>query len=259
MHLISQTLPVLAPCICNTARGRSADRWLHTACNNKHGTQEETRDPAWLPVLIGNPSSPCWPSNFHGPVWVTYNTVTSFWMCYAPLWLTLSIVSHCLRWARLRPGRINSPLSLAQNLSSSLMKCNLPSSNIIHHTPAAVLVCELVCVCAERLLHICISALVFSFFCPTDCRRTSRAQMTLRWPNKRACLAHLFSFFLSFFPCSFCLVWNQTHTSNFPSIWWLSEFWAVLDFHIDLRYAGEAEWLSSVDLCTAVPQLPSSS
>lgn len=55
-----------------------------------------------------------------------------------------------------------------------------PELNIIHHTPAAVLVCELVCVCAERLLHICISALVFSFFCPTDCRRTSRAQMTLR-------------------------------------------------------------------------------
>ena len=44
-----------------------------TQCNNKHRTQGETWDPAWLPALIGNPSSLCWPTDFQGPV---YNTAT---------------------------------------------------------------------------------------------------------------------------------------------------------------------------------------
>lgn len=36
MWLISQTLPVQAGCICNTAWSRSADRGLHMVSNNKH-------------------------------------------------------------------------------------------------------------------------------------------------------------------------------------------------------------------------------
>lgn len=39
--------------------------------------------------------------------------------------------------ARWGPERINRTPSLAQSLSSPLMKCNLPRPNIIHHPPAA--------------------------------------------------------------------------------------------------------------------------
>lgn len=197
MHLISQTLPVLAPCICNTARGSSADRWLHTACNNKHATQEETRDPAWLPVLIGNPSSPCWPSNFHGPVWVTHNTVELLDVLCTPVTDT----EHCFP---LSPPGLSETRKDKQSTELGTKFVLLPNEvqppelNIIHHTPAAVLVCELVCVCAERLLHICISASLHSCF-HFSVLRTAGAQMTLRWPNKRVKQSRLFSFFLSVF------------------------------------------------------------
>lgn len=51
-----EALPVFFHCISNTVRGRPADSWLLTGCNNKQGTEEEAADPAPLSSLTGNPS-----------------------------------------------------------------------------------------------------------------------------------------------------------------------------------------------------------
>lgn len=142
--------------------------------------------------------------------------------------------SHCFPLsplARQRPEKINRALSLAQTLSSSLMKCNLPSANIIHHAPASVWCASVFASIHQASVRICVSALVFSF----SVLQTAGTQIELEWlyqrrQNKWASLTHLFF--------GFCFAWHKTHTSNFLSIRWLSEILAISDFHVELHCAG---------------------
>lgn len=155
-------------------------------------------------------------------MWTTYNTARRAWerlaqsrMCYAPpCWH-----SHCFPLsplARQRPERINRALNLAQSLSSSLMKCNLPSPNTIHHTAARAPVCERVCVYTRCPSVSASPSLVFSF----SVLQTAGTQIELEWlqqrrQNKSSSPTRLFS--------AFCFAWPKTHTLNFLSIRSLSE------------------------------------
>ncbi len=117
---------------------------------------------------MGNPSSQCWPANFQGPVRTTYDTVRRMRVLCpvidtpCPLKMTLTLFPTVSAGSS-KTERINRALNLAQSLSSFLMKCNPPSPNIIHHTPAFVLVCEHVCFYTECLSVSASPCLCFHF------------------------------------------------------------------------------------------------